>query len=383
MCRKFLREVILTSIAERGRAEGAPTVIFTDREISVEGDELKVGMKRYEWWLAISWFYHSLPHNAYGVVSHPNGRLENMPGGLHEAPAGLYRVFYVDKQERSAVSSPVSEITTDGEKLALKIIVRYQVDDPVVALAITNPVDTMMEHIETDVAQYIRTHKHTEIADSAIEQDSDSRLLSFFTERHSRREPLAKALKILGVELKEFMGDKEFVDMRRRVGMDERLIENGKKLEELQQELAKLKARHKADNEKLEAEHKAEKEKIEAHHEKEMQDILHDVNLRKIELDDKAKRMQRREEEFLRAIDAISSSFSSGYPTNPTVISTMTDLVAALKEEIVVGTKSGSAAGKENAASNNRPTKPQAASESADKVEKLTQTLLDLLKSKK
>lgn len=393
MCRKFLREVILTSIAERGRAEGAPTVVFTDREVSVEGDELKVGMKWYEWWLAISWYYHSLPHNAYGVVSHPNGRLENMPGGLHEAAAGLYRVFYVDKQERSAVSSPISEITTDGEKLVLKIIVRYQVDDPVVALGITNPVDTMMEHIETDVAQYIRTHHHTEIADSAVEQDS--RLLSFFAERHNRREPLAKALKILGVELKEFMGDKEFVDMRRRERTETRQAELARLEEEHQQEISRLKAQFKAESDRWSAslsaelnrqsaEQKAEIETLEARYRREKEEILRQVYEQEIELKEKSQRWDKQNERYIKAFDAISQAVAGGFTMTPSAGPVVGQLLEALNKELRGGEPPSPAAGvADDGQAAGRQAAPPPKPGGDNDVDKLTKTLLDLLKPKK
>ncbi|MBI5955168.1 MAG: hypothetical protein HY865_26220 [Chloroflexi bacterium] len=382
-----IRRMILNRIEEKGRAEGAPIVNFPERTISVEGEDIYVGQGWVEWFLLVSGFYLALPPNTYGVVVYPDGKVRKLPGGMYEAPAGVYRIHYVDNHERTDVSEPVSELTTDGEKLTLKIIVRYRVIEPILALEIANPVETMMVHIETDVAQYIRTHDHSDIADSS--EKGGRKIFNFFSERHNSRVPLSKAISILGVELKEFAGDKEYVEMRRQVRKDERQIQAGKRLEELQQEFDQLKAMNKAENERLaaehvaklakaEAEHKAEKEKIEANHEKAMQDILHDVNLRKIKLDNKGKHLQRREEEFLKAIDAISKSFSSGYPTNPNVIKTMTDLVAALKE----GVDSDDA--EENMSeTSNRPTKPRVSPEPTDKVEKLTNTLLNLLDPKK
>lgn len=393
MCRTFLRKLILTSIEERGRAEGAPTVVFTERDISVEGDEIKAGLKRYEWWLALSWFYLALPHNAYGVVVHPNGRLENMLGGMHEAPAGLYRIFYVDKQERSALSLPVSEITTDGEKLTLKIIVRYHVQDPVVALGITNPVDTMMEHIETDVAQYIRTHHHTEIADAA--DTRDSRLLSFFTERHTRRDPLSRALGILGVELKEFMGDKEFVDMRRRERTESRQAELTRLEEEQQQEISRIKAQFKADSDRWSAslaaelsrqaaEQKAQIETLEARYRREKEEILRQVYEQEIELKEKGQRWDRLNARYIKAFEAITQAVAGGFMTNPAAAPVVGQLLEALNKELRGGEPLAPAAG---AADDGQAAGKQAAptpeSGGQSDVDKLTKTLLDLLNPKK
>jgi formylglycine-generating enzyme required for sulfatase activity len=58
------------------------------------------------------------------------------------------------------------------------------------------------------------------------------------------------------------------------------------------------------------------------------------AHLLESELDVKGKHLQRREDEFAKAMDAISQSLSNGYPMNLTVVKTMTDLVNALREEI-------------------------------------------------
>jgi hypothetical protein len=169
--------------------------------------------------------------------------------------------------------------------------------------------------------------------------------------------------------------------------MDERQNKIEKEQVGYQQELGVLKAQYKAENEKnmaehtaelkrKAAEHKAEIEKIEARHEKETKEILYQVRLREIELDDKRKHLQRRENEFFKAIDAISATFSSGHPMNPSIIKTMTDLVAALREEV----DNGSSPTPESKPSE---TEPPASSVGSDKVEKLTNTLLNLLNPKK
>jgi hypothetical protein len=381
-----LRRMALERIEEAGRRLGAPTVTFSGRKISIPGEDIYVSNSLSRSITLTSGFYLPLPPNAFGVVIFPDGTSQNMEGGVHEVPPGLYKLQYVDKHEHLEFTSPISEMTTDGEKLTLKVIFRYRVVDPIVVLRIEKPVETLIEHIESDVAQYIRTHDHTDIADSA-ENNLDSKLLSFFTQRHNRRFPLSKAFIITGIELKDFTGDNEYVQMRRKARMDERQNKIEKEQVGYQQELGVLKAQYKAENErnmaehtaelkKKAAEHKAEIEKMEARHEKETKEILHQVRLREIELDDKRKHLQRRENEFFKAIDAISATFSSGHPMNPSIIKTMTDLVAALREEI----DNGSNPTPEPKPSENEPSAPSVGS---DKVEKLTNTLLNLLNPKK
>jgi hypothetical protein len=381
-----LRRIALERIEEAGRRRGAPTVTFSGRKISIPGEDIYVANSISRTITSTSGFYLPLPPNAFGVVIFPDGTSQNLEGGVHEVPPGLYKLQYVDKHEHLEFTSPISEMTTDGEKLTLKVIFRYRVVDPIVALRIEKPVETLIEHIESDVAQYIRTHDHTDIADSA-ENYLDSKLLSFFTQRHNRRFPLSKAFIITGMELKDFTGDNEYVQMRRKARMDERQNKIEKDQVGYQHELGVLKAQHKAENERnmaehtaeltrKAAEHKAEKENMEARHEKETQSILHQVRLQEIELDNKRKHLQRRENEFVKAIDAISATFSSGHPMNANIIKTMTDLVAALREEI----DNGSNPTPESKPSETGSTPPSAG---GDEVEKLTNTLLNLLNPKK
>jgi hypothetical protein len=402
MCQAFLRKVILSRIEERGRAEGAPIVNFPERTISIEGEDMYVGQGWLEWLFVIGGFFLALPPHTYGVVVYPDGTARNLQGGMYEnVPAGVYRVHYVDNHERTDVSAPVSEITTDGEKLTLRIIVRYRVINPAIALGIANPIETMMEHIETDVAQYIRTNDHGDIADSS--DKPDSKLFAFFSERHSRRIPLSQAISIIGVELKEFAGDRDYVEMRRKERMDERQIEAEKKQEELQQELNRLKVQYRVENEKIAAEHsadlernaaehsaalqrsaaehRAEKEKIEAHHEKEKQDIMIEVQSREIDLDNKRGYLKTQAANFSQVIEAITQAFSSGIPMNSSVIKNINDLFAAYQEDMDRVLQFDASA-KQKPPANEGGTPPPSP-KGSDKVEKLTHTLLNLLNPKK
>jgi hypothetical protein len=390
-----LRSFVLEIIEKHGRQEGAPTVLFSDRKISSPGEDIYVANGFLRLISSTSGFYLPLPPNAFGVVIFPDGTSHNMEGGLHEVPPGLYKLQYIDKHERLDFSSPISEMTTDGEKLTLTVILRYRVDKPIVALGIDLPVETLIEHVEADVAQYIRTHNHDDIADGS-ENHLESKLLSFFIQRHNHRFPLSRAFIITGIELKDFTGDDEYMQMRRKASMDERKNRIELVQATYQQELGLLIAQYKAENEKSMAEHtaelakkatehRAETEKMEARHEKEKQEILHQVRLREIDLDNKRKHLQRRENEFVKAIDAISTTFSSGYPMNPNIIKTMTDLVAALREE--VNTEPNpipeSDPAENNPSKSERRTAPPTSTAGSDKVEKLTNTLLNLLNPKR
>lgn len=390
MAQSLLRRLILNSIEEKGRIKGAPKINFLEKKISVEGEDMVVGQEWLQYWSLISGFYLNLPSDVFGVVIHPDGTSHNMKGGIHEAPSGLYKLQYVDGHERFDFSAPVSEMTTDGEKLTLRVILRYRVINPVLALSIARPVETFLEHIETDIAQYIRTHDHSDIADSADNLE-DSKLFSFFSERHERRDPLSRAFSITGIELKDFKGDMEFVEMRRKARKDERQNKIEKDQAEYQQELNRLRAQYKADNEKsiaahtadLEkkaAEHRAEIEKREAEHKKEKDEILQEVREREIKLDNKRKRLEMRGKDFSQIMDAFSKAFSSGLPVNPNAMKYITDLFAAYKEEMESETESSAPSAEQKPSANENR---EASARVGDKAEKIKNTILDLLDPKK
>lgn len=384
---------VLRNIQRNGMRQGAPPVTFSGRMISVPGEDIFVRQGLLGLMTETSAFYLTLPANVFGVVIFPNGTVQSMEGGLHEVPPGLYKLQYVDKHERLDFLSPISEMSTDGEKITLTVVLRYRVIDPIVALGIDRPVETLIEHVEADVAQYIRTHDHADLAESS-EDHEDSKLLSFFTLRHYRRFPLSKAFIITGIEIKDFTGDDEYVEMRRKASMELRKNKIEKEQTVYQQELIQLKAQYKAEAEKRiaehtaelvkkAAEHKAEIENIEAMHEKEKQEILHQVRLLEIELDNRSKQSQRRESEFAQIIDALSRQISSGAPINSAVAKTLTDFLAAYREEMnsqlpLSSSKQNSPVGE------NRTTQPPPGStSSSDRVEKLKNTLLNLLNPKK
>ena len=406
MMQSFFRRFVLGRIEEAGRHLGAPVVIFSNRKISVSGEDITIADGLLRLITNTSGFYLPLPANAFGVVVFPDGNSHNMDGGIHEAPPGRYKLQYVDKHERSDLTMPINEITPDGEKLTLKVLFRYRVIDPVEALDIERPIETFVEHIETDVAQYIRTHDHTDIADSA-ENILGSQLLSFFLQRHYKRPQFSKAFSLTGVELKDFTGDNELVQQRRKARIEKIQVGIDKEQTADQQELNVLKARYKADNEKRDAEHRAELEKrnaehtaelkkkaaehrteiekIEAEHEKEKQEILEQVRLRELELEGKREQMRLKGQEFSQIAAMISGAFSSGNPVNPGVIKQIADLFADYREELIKEIQAPLTSVSRPVGSEDTP--PQTSSTpvqstASDKAEKLKNTILNLLKPK-
>ena len=362
----ILRTLVLRSIERAGRNQGSPTVKFDNRKITVTGENLYAGQSLFLRLIKANAFYLPLPSNAYGIVVYPDGTTRNLAGGLHEVPPGLYKLQYVDKHERYDVTTPISEMAMDGEKLTLTVMVRYRVTEPLTALRIDKPIETLIEHLQTDLAQYIRTHNHNDIADSPLANGA-SKILSFFSQRHADRFPLSRAIAITGIELKEFMGDKDYINIRRNDLIQQQQDQIDKQQLDRKKEIEKLKAEHKVELEKINSRASAEQLALRS-------EILHETEKRDILLDEMRQQSQRRHELVVKAVDAISQALEhSGYSRNSAEIkSAIGDLLSAVREDKPETAQSSSI----NSANNPRTTKN-------DKIEDLTYTLLNLLKPRK
>lgn len=104
-------------------------------------------------------------------------------------------------------------------------------------------------------------------------------------------------------------------------------------------------------------------------------EILHETQKRDIQLDEMRQQSQRRHELVVKAVDAISQALEhSGYSRNSAEIkSAISDLLFAVRED-----KPETAQASSKSANNNNPR-----TNSNDKIEDLTNTLLNLLKPRK
>lgn len=363
----FLQYLILKAIEREGRNRGSPTIEFDDNEIIVAGEDLFAGQSWWHMLLEVSAFYLPLPQNAYGIVTFPDGIAHNMAGGLHEAPPGLYKLQYIDKQERFDFTTPISEIALDGEKLTLTVIVRYRVSDPITVLRINKPIETLIEHLQTDLAQYIRTHNHNDIADPPS-SDGVNKILTFFAQRHMHRHPLSRAITITGIELKEFTGDKDYINIRRNDLIQRQQDQIDRQQLDRTKEIEKLKAEHKIEMDRISAKAAAEQTAL-------RNEILHESQKRDILLDEMRKKAQRQHELVVKAVDAISQALEHpGYARNTAEIkNAISDLLSAIRED---------RAGTEEETPQKHSTEKSRKS-GDDKIENLTNTLLNLLKPRK
>jgi hypothetical protein len=381
---ELLRKWILHRIKKNGEDMGAPPPIdFDEKNIVAEGWDLSAGGNWFLRLLNASAFYLSLPPNAKAVVIYPNGSMREMEGGLHMVSPGLYHLKFVASLERFVVTAPIGELTRDGEKLSLQFLIRYQVIAPVAVLRIDDPITALIEYIQTDIAQYIRTRDHNEIAD-APNENGESRMFAFFNERHKSRHPLSDAIAITGVELKEFTGDKEHVDLRRNElykqkqdQIDRERLERQRSLELLQERISVEHAKHKAELEKMISQAAAENQASSSQ-------ILRQSKVWDAQLEDFRTQSQRRYELLAKAMDAIGQALepSGGYSRNNVEIKGVVDeLLAAVKEDSSSVNILQETSSDHGASVNTRADGAHASSD--EKIGNLTNTLLNLLNSKK
>lgn len=271
----FLGDLVRAIIVRWGRLVGAPTVRFEKKQIMMEVGELRVGWF-WRFLTGMSGFFLPLPANTWGIVVHPDGNQECPSGGFYQAAPGLYQILYVDQHQHHEYTQRVSEVTTDGEKLTLSMLVHYRIANPLVARQIDCPVETLMANIETDLAQYIRTHAHNEIAESSDLRER-GRIHQFFHERHLGRNLLSRAFRIDSVEIKDFTGDAEYYTMRREHSLQQRRAEIAAEQREREREIERINTSHDLELQRQKTESQAQIKKLEAR-------ILDDIKTREIEL---------------------------------------------------------------------------------------------------
>ena len=258
----FLHNWMLQRIKKNSQKIQPPSSIgFDKKNLVVDGGYFSIGGNWFLQALNATGFFLSLPPNVYAVVIYPDGSMHEMQAGLHAVPPGLYGLKYVSGQEHFLVTPPISEMTLDGEKLTLKLLIQYHVNNPVSILQIENPIPALTAYIETDIAAYIRAHDHDQIAEST-NTNGNSGMFSFFNKRHLKRPPLSDTITITGIELQEITGDTAYVDMRRKQRLEQKQESIDREEEERQMELKRLAAQHQALVEKMKAEHKAEIDKL-------------------------------------------------------------------------------------------------------------------------
>lgn len=338
-------------LEQQGRKRSALRYPFRDDEIVSQAYLMRVSA-------LFNAYYLNLHPSHYAIAITPAGRLINVRGGYNALLPGRYLLHYVDKQQRVSVVPRVTETTLDGARVSLEVVVTYQVADPFLALEVQQPVETFFVFIQSDLREFIRTHKYDEIVGDTVGHAVDTGLVSqYIKDQHRTRLQISQLFKIVEVVVEEKTGDPKLTEIRgnfevrQRQGVaDSQLLKEKK---ELEQKLAWQEAEIKRINAKAEATE---------------QEIRQKMELQSIELEKARAELDFRQKKMMRAMDAIGQAFSApAYPWDPREAEIIKELLAELR-----GTQNGAGNGRE-----------QGKSPNTDRLDSLTNTLLNWLDRKR
>ena len=313
------------------------------------------------WWNA---YYLNLHPTHYAVAIAPDGQFISLKGGYNfPLPAGQYILHYVDKQNRVSVIPRISEVTLDGAQVSLELVLTYRVVDPIKALEVQHPIDAFFISIQSDLKEFIRSHKHDEIVGSSDGRAVDNGLVTqYIREQHLERRQMSRLFLIVDIVVEQKVGDPKLTEIRESFQAEKR--QNIAKAELLKQ------------NQELErkvAEQDAEIKRIRAESEAAQQDIIQTMQLQKIELEDARLTLQTRQAKTMRAMDAIVQAVSA--PAAPGDRRGV-EIAQQLLDELRSASSSSpeTAAGPESHAASEPGKKPN-----PERIDALTETLLNWL----
>lgn len=314
----------------RGRGKSTPRYIFQDTEIVSPPYPKKVSSL----WNAT---YLNLHPTHFAVAIAPGGKICNLRGGyIHPLSPGMYNIHYVDKQNRVNHLPRTSETTSDGFQVAIELIISYRVIDPVMALEVQNPVDTLLRLLQANLKEFIRSHKYEEIMGDLDGHKIDNELVvGYIKEQHFRRSPLSKLFYVLDVMVQEKIGDPKVTEIREKYQISQKQLDNQKVLQALNQEL-----------EKKVADQDALIKKIKAESSVTQQDIIQKMELQKIDLEKARADFQYRQENWKVAVDAIVQTLSNQtYPPDTEEYALIKELLSELRVSTTLGSEAGRSAG--------------------------------------
>lgn len=351
--RKFLLEYW-------GRRRTAPRYPFRENEIVTPGSVRFVSP-------LLGGTYLNLHPTHYAVVIGPDGRIMNMRGGYSPLPSGRYVIHYVDKQNRVTMIPRTTEAASDGPQVSLELAVTYRVIDPIKALEVQQAVDALILFIQSDLKEFIRSHKYDDIVGDLYGRKVDNELVvRYIKDQHASRHQMSRLFFIADVVIGEKVGDPRVSEIRQNIQINQWQYDADSKVQRQNQDLGEKVASQEAAIRRIKAESDAKQ-----------QEILQKMELQKIELDTARAELQFRQERMSRAMDAIGQAFSSQtYPRDPREVEIIRDLIAALGGSVDRTVKA--APTPEAPAPNGSSGTPN-----PEKIDSLTDTLLNWLEHKR
>ena len=262
-----------------GKRRTPISVSFPEKNILIRGDRRRVSS------IFGATFFNAAP-NVYLVLTTPEGSLLAVRGGYNRLEPGSYLQNYVDKRIRTDTLPEITETTLDGAKISVGLAVSYNVTDPIKAMGLDNPINTLFSHIQFDAREFIKKHLHDDLLgrENALESDQDG-LTQYIVQQHNKHHDVARVFTIVGVSVQR-QGDPKLLDIRLQDRQNTAILELDQKIQGLEQQIAqkeaevrKTRAQAEMEIQKIEAEANAEIQKIKNELEKERRAWQHQQDL--------------------------------------------------------------------------------------------------------
>ena len=344
----------------RGRNKKANRYAFAEKEIVSVPYPRNVS----SWWNAT---YLNLHPTHYAVSIGPDGRLTILKGGYNPLSSGQYTIHYIDKQNRVTNIPRTGETTYDGFQVVLELVITYRVIDPIKALEIQQAVETLLGFIQSDLKEFIRSHKYDEImGDLEGRKLDDERLIRYLKDQHASRHQMSRLFLVADVVVKEKIGDPKVTAIREKYQINQRQFAAQTETQRQNQELEQKVASQEATIKRIKAESEVNQQKI-----------IQEMEIQKIELEKARAEFKFKQEQWTRALDAIAQALSAQtFPGDKHAVDIIRDLLGAIGTS---SNRSGEAAQAQfdstSAGSNG--------SANSERIDELTDTLLNWLEHKR
>ena len=218
-----------------GKKHPPNLVSFPERNIIVSEERRRV------WSIFGAAFFNADP-NAYIVLTSPEGDLIAVKGGYNPLEPGSYLQNYVDKHIRTDTLPEITETTLDGAEIAVSLAVSYHVQDPIKAMRLDNPINTLFSHIQYDSREFIKKHLHDDILgrENAIGSDHDD-LSKYIIHQHNKHHDVARVFTIVEIAVQR-RGDPKLLDIRLQDRQETANLELDHKIRGLEQQIAEKEA---------------------------------------------------------------------------------------------------------------------------------------------
>jgi len=351
--RTLWRNAVRWWLESRGRRRSALRYPFGENEV------VSTAFLMYVWPLFRA-YYLNLHPSQYAVAIAPDGRFITVNGGYNELPPGRYLVYYIDRQNRVCVIQ-ISETTLDGAQVSLELVITFRVIDPVRAMETQQPADTFFVFIQSDLKEFIRTHKYDDLVGDNAGHAVDHGLVSrYIRDQHLGRDEMARLFRIAEVVVEGRTGDPKLTEIRENFQVQKWQNITQTELQKQNQELAEKNAAQDAEIKRI----KAQSQAVE-------QQILQKMESQRIALEQERAAQQLEQQRVMHAMDAITQALANpAYPYDPRGV----ELIKQMLDEI--GSRSGTR--RDGAVKREQPPQPQPAqAANTDRLDALTNMLLN------